>query len=134
LKEERAKGSTIFFAREVHQKEDPFYRTTKSHSLVGSPDIEIPEVFKPYVRLVLNTTRPSAFYMTPLESELHKVKPETVRVVGVETHMAILFTAEEFRNRGYPVIVPEALTASEDDYLHGLGINLLANALSAVVL
>jgi len=134
LLQERARGSLVFVAREVHQPDDPFYRMHKSHSLVGSKDIEIPEAFKPHIKMVVNTTRPSAFYMTPLDSEIHKAKPERVHVVGVETHMAVLFTAEEFRNRGYDVDVHEALTASEDDYLHALGINLLANSLSVVVL
>jgi len=133
LKEQKERGSVIFAAREVHQPNDQFYRSMKSHAMVGSVDVEIPEVFKPYVKFVVNTTRPSAFYATPLESEIHKLKPDKIHVVGVETHMAVLFTAEEFRNRDYEVVVPEALTASEDDFLHALGINLLANALSAVV-
>lgn len=134
LREQRALGSIVFAAREVHQPNDPFYRNMKSHSTVGSADIEIPEAFKPHVKMVVNTTRPSAFYATPLESEVHKSRPGKVHIVGVETHLAVLFTAEEFRNRGYEVIINEALTASEDDYLHALGINLLANSLSAVVL
>jgi nicotinamidase-related amidase len=133
LKQEHGRGSLIFAAREVHQPDDPFYRQMKSHSVVGSQDIEIPEAFKPYIKLVVNTTRPSAWYATMMESEMHKAKPSKVFVLGVETHLAVLFTAEEFRNRGYEVIVPEALTASDDDYLHALGVNLLANSLSVVV-
>lgn len=133
LAQEKARGSLVFAAREVHQPNDQFYSSMKSHSLVGTTDIEIPEVFKPYIKFIVNTTRPSAFFSTPLESEVHKARPEKVHIVGVETHMAVLFTAEEFRNRGYQVVVHEAMTASEDDYLHALGINLLANSLSAVV-
>lgn len=133
LREQRARGSVVFAVREVHQPNDSFYRSMKSHAMVGSPDVEIPEAFKPHIKMIVNTTRPSAFYSTPLESEIHKIKPERVHVVGVETHLAVLFTVEEFRNRGYEVVVTEALTASEDDYLHALGINLIANSLSAVV-
>jgi len=134
LKEEFARGSVVFVAREVHQPNDLFYRSMKTHSLVGSQDIEIPEAFKPYVKFIVNTTRPSAFFSTPLDSEIHKVKPDKISVVGVETHMAVLFTTEELRNRGYEVVIHEALTTSEDDYLHSLGINLIANSLSATVL
>ena len=49
LAEERARGSVVFAAREVHQPNDPFYRQMKSHSVVGTEDIEIPEAFKPYI-------------------------------------------------------------------------------------
>jgi len=133
LKEQKARGSLIFGVREVHHASDTFYRRGRSHSVVGSLDVDIPEAFKPYVKLVVNATRPSAFFATMLDSELKKAKPKAVHVLGLETHMAVLFTAEELRNRDYEVVVPEALTASGDEYLHALGINLLANSLSVVV-
>jgi nicotinamidase-related amidase len=133
LKGQKAKGNLIFGVREVHHASDTFYRRGKSHSVVGSHDVDIPEAFKPYLKLVVNATRPSAFFATMLESELRKAKPEAVHVVGMETHMAVLFTAEELRNRDYEVVVPEALTSSQDEYLQALGINLLANSLSVVV-
>ncbi|MBD3261280.1 MAG: isochorismatase family protein [Candidatus Altiarchaeales archaeon] len=124
------KQIATFMVREVHQPDDKFYLRTKSHSLVGTPDIEIPEVFKPHIKMVINTTRPGALYATPLESELNKIKPSRIYIVGVETHTNVLFTAEELRNRGYDVKAFEALMTSEDDYLHALGITLLANTLS----
>lgn len=133
LKEQKARGNLVFGVREVHHASDTFYRRGRSHSVVGSVDVEIPEAFKPYLKLVVNATRPSAFFSTMLDSELLKARPEKVYVVGLETHMAVLFTAEELRNRDYEVAVPEALTASGDEYLHALGINLLANSLSVVI-
>lgn len=120
----------IFFIREIHQSNDSFFRETKSYGVVGSPDIEVPEVFKTFPNMIINTTRYNAFYKTPLESELNKIKPNKVYLVGVETHTNILFTAEELRNREYETIVPEALVTSEDDFMHACGINLLTNSLS----
>jgi len=128
------KGYTeIFLVREVHQTNDTFYSGTSSYALVGTDDIEIPEVFKPYAKVIINSSRPSAFYRTPLESELHKVKPDNVYLIGLETHTNILFTAEELRNREYNVTVYEQLVMSEDDYLNDLGINILSNVLSVRV-
>lgn len=127
------KQDIIFYTREIHQPNDTFYRGVRSYGMVGSEDVEIPEAFKPYVKFVVNTSRHSAFYMTALESELHKIKPEKVFLVGVETHTSVLFTAEELRNRGYNVTVYESLVGAEDDYLHTLGINLLSNALSVTI-
>ncbi len=123
----------VFCLREVHQSNDAFYRGSKSCALVGSEDIEVMETFKPFVKFIVNTSRFSGFYRTPLESELHKVKPQKVYVVGVQTHTNILFTCEGLRNRNYDVSVYEPLTTSEDDYLHAIGINLLSNALTVHV-
>jgi nicotinamidase-related amidase len=123
----------IFFTKEIHQTNDSFYRETKTYGIVGSQDIEIPEVFKPYSNFIVNVNRYNAFYKTALESELIKIKPAKVFVVGVETHTNVLFTAEELRNRDYDVTVYEALVASEDDFMHEAGINLMSNTISVMV-
>lgn len=130
LKNAKKDNSRIFFTREIHSPEDPFLAGTKTHSLVGTPDIDIPERFKTYIDYIVNTNRFNAFYETSLGSEVHKLKPEEVIIIGVETHTNILFTAEEFRNRGYNVTVPEHLVMSSDDFLHAMGVTLLSNVLS----
>ena len=126
-------ATTIFFIREVHQGADEFFKGSKTYGQVGSPDIEIPEVFKHFPKFIINTTRYSGFYKTPLESELAKLKPKRVSLVGVETHTNVLFTAVDLRNRGYAVTIPEPLVVSEDDYMHSCGINILSNVLSVDV-
>jgi len=123
----------IYFTREIHQTSDSFYRGTRSHSIVGSSDIEIVESFKPYPKFMINTSRYNALYMSPLESELKETGAKRVYLVGVETHTNVLFTAEELRNRGYEVTVYEPLVASQDSYMHAAGINLLSNVLSVEV-
>lgn len=123
----------IFFTKEIHQTTDSFFKDTKTYGIVGTPDIEVPEVFKPYSNFMVNVNRYNSLYKTGLESELVKIKPAKVFVVGVETHTNVLFTAEELRNRDYDVEVYEALTASEDDFMHETGINLMSNVLSVMV-
>jgi nicotinamidase-related amidase len=123
----------VFFTREIHQTNDSFYRGIRSHSIVGSQDIEILESLKPFPKFMFNTSRFNSFYMTPLESELKKTGAKRVYLVGVETHTNILFTAEELRNRGYEVTVYEPLVAAQDSYMHAAGINLLSNVLSVDV-
>lgn len=126
-------NSIIYLIREIHEQGDDFYQAQKAHSLVGSLDIEIPEIFKPHFKLIINSSRYSSFHQTPLESELHKIKPDKVTLVGFETHTSILFTAEELRNRGYNVSIFEPLVTSEDDYLHAAGITLLRNFLGVTI-
>jgi nicotinamidase-related amidase len=120
----------VYLIREVHQPDDTFFLNKKSGSLVGSDDIEIPEFYKAYSKLTFNVMRYNAFYQTPLDSEVYKLKPSNVTIIGLETHTTVLFTAEEFRNRGYKVTVIEPLVTASDDYLHALGITLLHNILN----
>lgn len=120
----------VFFMREIHRADDIFFQGQKTYGIVGTPDIEIPEVFKPFAKFIINTSRYSGMYRTAFESELNKIRPKEIHIVGVETHTTVLFTAEELRNRGYHVIGYEPLMLSEDDFLHSLGINMLSNVLS----
>jgi len=130
LRSAKSNNSIIYMIREIHSSEDKFFKGTKTHSLVGSKDLEIPEVFKPYTKIIINTTTYNAFYKTALDSELNKIKPNKVYLVGLETHTFILFTAEELRNRGYQVSLIEPLAMAGDEYLHGLGITMLKNFLA----
>lgn len=123
----------LYTLREVHQPDDSFFSDKKSGSIVGSEDIEILEFYKAYGKFVFNIIRYNAFYKTPLESEIYKLKPEKVYIVGVETHSIVLFTAEELRNRGLDVTVIEPLVTSKEDYLHAVGITLLKNILTVEI-
>jgi len=127
------KDHVVFCLREVHQSNDAFFQGTKSYALVGTEDIELMEMFKPFIKFTVNTCRYSGFHKTALESELQKVRPQKVFVVGVQTHTNILFTCEELRNRDYDVTVYEPLTTAEDDFLHATGVNMLSNALAVHV-
>jgi len=124
----------VYLIREVRQPDDTFFVNQKTGFLVGSEDIEVPEFYKAYYKFVYNTIRYNAFYKTPLESEIYKLKPEKVTLIGLETHSIILFTAEELRNRGYNTSVIEPLVTSKDDYMHSVGINLLHNSLNVNIL
>jgi len=130
LKESKSKGYKIFFTREIHNNDDGFYKGLRTHSMVGTLDVDIPEKFKPFIDYIINTNRFSAFYETALGSEIYKLKPKEVIIVGVETHTNVLFTVEEFRNRGYDVSVIEHLTLASDDYLHAIGVTILGDILS----
>jgi len=123
----------LYLLREVHAPNDTFFCRDRTHSLVGSKDVEVPEVFKSYFKFIINTTRYNALYKTPLESEIFKIDPEKIVLIGFETHTNILFTAEELRNRGYNVTVIEPLAASRDLTLHASAISLLSDTLSVSI-
>lgn len=133
LKDAKSKKYKTFFTREIHSADGGFYKGGKTHSLVGTDDIQIPEMYKPYIDYIVNVNRYNAFYETSLGSEVHKIKPREVIIFGVETHTNVLFTAEEFRNRGYDVTLIEPLTTASDEYLHAIGITLMSDTLSVNV-
>lgn len=126
-------GTIVYIVREVRQPDDSFFPEEKTQSLVGTRDIQVPEFYKSHTKLFINSMRYNALYRTPLESEIYKIKPERIFLVGFETHLFILFTAEELRNRGYSVTVIEPLVASRDEYLHAVGITLMRNFLSVEI-
>ena len=121
------------FVRETHAKQDDFFITDKTHSVVTTPDHEIHIDLKKYVDLKENKSRYCALYKTKLESQLQNHKTKTVFLVGLETHTSVLFTANSLRNRGYEVIVVEPCVMSREDYLHGAAIDIMRNALGVRV-
>ena len=123
----------VYYIREVHQVNDSFYSSTKTHSIAGTKDVEIPEEFMPYAKFIVNTNRYNAFYKTALESELYKLKPEKIYMLGFETHTNILFTAEDLRNREYNVKLLEPLVTAEDDYMHATALSMMVNFLSVSI-
>lgn len=126
-------ANKLYLIREIHAPSDQFFCRDRTHSLVGSRDIEIPEIFKQYFKIIINTTRYNALYKTPLESEIYKIDPEKIILIGFETHTNVLFTAEELRNRNYNVSVIEPLVMSRDITLHTTAISLMSDALSVSI-
>jgi nicotinamidase-related amidase len=120
----------VYLIREVHQVDDQFYSKTKTHSIAGTKDVEIPDEYKPYIHFIVNTNRYNAFYKTALDSELYKIRPERVCILGFETHTNVLFTAEELRNRDYNVTLLEPLVTAEDEYLHSIALTMMVDFLS----
>lgn len=134
IKSSKRRGDLIFFTREIFNKDDPFLSGITTRSLVGTDDTHIIDKYKEYIDFIVNVNRYDALYMTSLSSELNKIKPDEITLIGVETHTSILFTAQSLRNRDYTVKVPESLTTASDDYLHAIGITIMSDALGVEVI
>lgn len=119
----------IIYFREKHAIEDEFFVTDKTHSITNTSDFFICDSLKKFAGDVIDKTRYSAFYETPLERTLLQLKVKHVGIVGVETHSSVLFTAEELRNRLYEVTVIEPCVMSRENYLHSYSITLMCHFL-----
>ena len=124
----------VYLTKDIRSVEDEFYSSQNSRCLVGSDDLRLVEYFQKYTNTIIQTTRPSALYKTPLLGMLSKYKIHKVFLVGVETHMSVLFTAYDLKCRGFDVSVIEPLVGSKDDYMHSSAIALMANDLGIDVL
>jgi nicotinamidase/pyrazinamidase len=121
-------GKKIYF-REKHAEIDTFFANDVTHSIVNSFDYKICDGFTPFADLIYDKTRYSGFFNTELDIFLRKDNVKSVCLVGIETHISILYTAEELRNRNVDVTIIEPLTASRDDYMHNVAMSLMINSL-----
>lgn len=125
-------GSALFL-KEIHSKEDDFYSWDKTHSVATTRDTQISPNLLPYVDKILHTKRHNAFYDSSLDKFLKNGEFNSVTIVGVETHTSVLFTAEELRNRGFPVSVVEPCVMSRDTHMHAAAISLMRNYLGVKI-
>jgi len=126
-------GMQRVFFREKRSIQDSFYRNDVTHSIATTEDFSIcPELLK-FADVIYDKIRYSAFYETGLDSFIKREGLRTAVILGLETHTSILFSVEEFRNRGYEVRVIEPCTMSRDDYLHGWAIAVMQSCLGAGV-
>jgi nicotinamidase-related amidase len=125
-------GKRVFF-REKHAESDTFFSSDRTHSVANTYDYNVCNCFKGLADLFFDKIRYSGFYETGFDVMLKQNHIQNVILAGVETHTSLLFTSEEFRNRGMSVILLEPLTASRDDYMHSVAITLMANNLGVKI-
>jgi nicotinamidase-related amidase len=124
----------IYYTKDVRSVDDEFFRSQKTMCEVGSDDVRTMEKFKDFPDMTINTSRPDATYKTPLIAMMSKYSVHKVIVVGVETHCAVLFTAQGLRASGFDVSVIEPLCLSSDEYLHTASISIMADSLGVDIL
>jgi len=118
LEQELAQGATVFFICDHHAPDDPEFKMFPPHCIEGTAEAElIPELAR-YQGEVIPKRRFSAFFDTPLEEKLNRLKPEKLIVCGVCTDICVLHTVADARNRDWEVEVPVDCVASFDEKAH----------------
>jgi nicotinate phosphoribosyltransferase len=131
LEQELAQGSTVFFVCDHHVPDDPEFKMFPPHCIEGSAETElIPELAK-YKGEIITKRRFSAFFDTPLDGKLRKLKPEKLIVCGVCTDICVCHTVSDARNRDYQVEVPVDCVASFDDKAHHFALGHMERILGA---
>jgi nicotinate phosphoribosyltransferase len=131
LKRELKQGSKIFYLCDHHVPNDPEFRMFPPHCIEGTEEAELISELLPYSGEIIPKRTFSSFYNTPLDKRLKAIKPETIVVCGVTTHICVLQAVIDARNRGYEVEVPVDCVASFDKKEHSFALDYMERVLGA---
>lgn len=128
----------IITTQDWHEPDDEEFSIWPKHCVKNTYGAEIVEPLKKLLQtyskhITIHKTRYSAFHGTNLEQLIKDYSINEVEICGVVTHICVLFTAEELRNRGIKVTVHEQATASYDLELHRFAIRMMKEVLGAEV-
>jgi len=131
LERELEQGSKILYLCDHHIPNDPEFRMFPPHCIEGTEEAElIPELLQ-YPGEIIPKRTFSSFYNTSLDKKLEAIKPKTIVVCGVTTHICVLNAVIDARNRGYEVEVPVDCVASFDKKAHAFALDYMEKVLGA---
>ncbi len=131
LERELEQNSKIFYLCDHHKPDDPEFKLFPPHCIEGTPEVELIPEFSPYPGEVIPKRTFSSFYNTSLEKKLEALKPETIVVCGVCTHICVLHAVIDARDRGYEVEIPVDCVASFDNRTHFFALDYMEKVLGA---
>jgi nicotinate phosphoribosyltransferase len=134
LERELKRNSKIFYACDHHVPDDPEFTMFPPHCIEGTAEAEIIPELSPYPGEVIPKRTFSSFYNTPLDEKLEALKPETIVICGVCTHICVLQAVIDARNRGYEVEIPVDCVASFDKRAHFFALDYMEKVLGAKLL
>jgi len=134
LERELEQNSKIFYVCDHHKPDDPEFTMFPPHCIEGTAEAEIIPELSPYPGEVIPKRTFSSFYNTPLDEKLEALKPETIVICGVCTHICVLQAVIDARNRGYEVEIPVDCVASFDKRAHFFALDYMEKVLGAKLL
>ena len=131
LERELEQGSKIFYICDHHTPDDPEFEMFPPHSIEGTIETEVIPELSQYPGEIVPKRTYGGFYNTSLDDRLKAMKADTLIVCGVCTHICVLITVSDARDRGYEVEVPVDCVASFDRKTHLFGLDYMENVLGA---
>lgn len=132
LKEFTEKKHLVVYLRDAHAPDDKEFELFAPHAVKGTWGGEIiGELTPPPGSVVVEKTRFSAFYNTPLERILEEFHPREVWVSGVCTSICVMDTVGDLRNRDYDVVVPLDAVADFDPEFHDFSLKRMERVYGA---
>ncbi|MBA7504418.1 hypothetical protein ES706_03061 [subsurface metagenome] len=134
LERELEQNSKIFYVCDHHMPDDPEFTMFPPHCIEGTAEAEIIPELSPYPGEIIPKRTFSSFYNTPLDEKLEALKPKTIVICGVCTHICVLHAVIDARNRGYEVEIPVDCVASFDNRAHFFALDYMEKVLGAKLL
>ncbi len=131
LEQELAQGSRVFYLCDHHTPNDPEFKMFPPHCIEGTAEAELIPELAGYQGEVIPKRRFSAFFDTPLETKLLKLKPEKLIICGVCTDICVVHTVADARNRDWEVEVPVDCVASFNETAHHFALEHMERTLGA---
>ncbi len=131
LERELKQGSKIFYLCDHHAPDDPEFKMFPPHCIEDTDEAELIPELSHYPGEIIPKKTFSSFHNTPLDKRLEAIKPETIVVCGVTTHICVLQAVIDARNRGYQVEVPVDCVASFDKKAHLFALDYMDRVLGA---
>jgi nicotinate phosphoribosyltransferase len=131
LDRELKQNSKIFYLCDHHLPNDPEFKMFPPHCVEGTEEAELIPELSQYPGEIIPKRTFSSFYNTPLDKRLEALKPETIVICGVTTHICVLQAVIDARNRGYEVEVPVDCVASFDKKAHFFALDYMDRVLGA---
>ncbi len=131
LERELQHDSKIFYLCDHHSPDDPEFKMFPPHCIEGTAEAEIIPELSPYPGEIIPKKTFSSFHNTTLDKKLDSLKPETLVVCGVCTHICVLQAVIDARNRGYEVEIPVDCVASFDNRAHSFALDYMEKVLGA---
>ena len=128
----------IITTQDWHDENDEEFKVWPRHCVAESEGARLTEKLEKALEGYekhhsIKKTRFSAFYKTDFDDLIKKLGIDEFDVVGVVTHICVMFTVEELRNRGYRVRVHEKGVKSYDEELHRAAMRIMKEVLGAEV-
>ncbi|PLV59200.1 cysteine hydrolase family protein [Thermotoga sp. KOL6] len=126
----------IITTQDWHSLDDPEFNIWPKHCIENTNGARLTERLEKALEgydlhFPVKKNRYSAFYNTNLEEIIKKNNIDEVFVCGVVTHICVLFTVEELRNREIPVKIVTEGVASYDEELHKFALREMKEILGA---
>lgn len=126
LERELEQGSKIFYACDRHAPDDPEFRMFPAHCVEGAEQAELIPELAQYPGEIVPKRTFSIFYDTALDESLTEIRPKTIAICGVATHICVLQAVVDARNRGYDVEVPVDCVPSFNRKAHSFALDYRA--------
>ncbi|MGC8820478.1 MAG: cysteine hydrolase family protein [Fervidobacterium sp.] len=139
VKEFKLQNLPIIYTKDWHEDKDYEFDIWGVHCLHDTHGSEIVDELKDtlygYKHVYeVRKSRYSGFYGTNLEQILKDLNITEVHVGGLVTHICVLFTVEELRNRGIETIVHSDCVDSFDKPMHEFALREMKEVLLAKVI